>query len=116
MLYYERTVSALSPGIFAMLTGQFEPRRMQYISKFRHSELYISYSKLPDFILTSQGSESANHSAIRNNIRGVEPQNMRHKYVIYVTKTFLGYKKAALKYVKPVPSHVEKHLSALILK
>lgn len=113
---YERAVRAPSEAQASTIMAQYGPNQRAYLDKFPKCEVYRSFSKLRDLILTSQGAESQMSASLRNNIRSVEPQQMLRAVVDVQRTSFLKRRRAAMDFNGPVPPQIEQHLAKLIMR
>ena len=113
---YDRALHAPTKTHADLVTAQYGRKTAAYLSKWPHSQLYMSSSDLEDGIFRSSGPESQNAADIKNLIRSVQPQEMAITWALKARSNFYGRKHAALGCTGPVPPRVEQRLAALLLK
>ena len=97
------------------IVASFGPNATAYLSKYPKSELFTSYSRIVDSIITSQGAEAAMNGALVNKIRCVEPTAMLHAMANTQRLKLAKNKSMAAGCTAAVPPRVEERIAVIII-
>lgn len=113
---YEQVVHGPTREAVDDIRRQFMLVMLEYLGRFKYSELYRATSCWTKLTTTSQGAEIQMSASLKNRLRACKSQKMLSHVLLTQRTAFLKRQVVALSCGDPVPPFFERHIASLITR